>query len=63
VGPGPGCDVDIAGFAWAQGCEARQIADFDTLVATLDEVVPELATSEEPLLLDVAIAPTTTFAP
>jgi benzoylformate decarboxylase len=63
AGPWPGFDVDIAGLARAQGCEARQIADFDTLVATLDEVVPELATSEEPLLLDVAIAPTTTFAP
>jgi benzoylformate decarboxylase len=62
-GPWPGFDVDIAGLAEAQGCPARRIADHETLVATLDEVVPELATSEEPLLLDVAIAPTTTFAP
>jgi benzoylformate decarboxylase len=63
AGPWPGFEVDIAGLARAQGCEARQIADYATLVATLDEVVPELATREEPLLLDVAIAPTTTFAP
>ncbi len=62
-GPWPGFDVDIAGLARAQGCQARSIADHGDLVETLDEVVPELATREEPLLLDVAIAPTTTFAP
>jgi hypothetical protein len=32
-------------------------------VSSLDEVVPALAGLEEPLLLDVEIAPTTTFAP
>jgi benzoylformate decarboxylase len=63
AGPWPGFDVDIAALAEAQGCAARRIADHETLVSTLDEVVPELATREEPLLLDVAIAPTTTFAP
>ncbi|HEY6363143.1 MAG TPA: thiamine pyrophosphate-dependent enzyme, partial [Vicinamibacterales bacterium] len=61
--PWPGFDVDIAALARAQGCEARRIAEHDELVGTLDEVVPELATREEPLLLDVAIAPTATFAP
>ena len=63
AGPWPGFDVDIAALARAQGCEGRRIAEHDDLVATLDEVVPELATREEPLLLDVAIAPTATFAP
>jgi benzoylformate decarboxylase len=63
AGPWPGFDVDIAALARAQGCEARRIAEHDDLVETLDEVVPELATREEPLLLDVAIAPTATFAP
>jgi benzoylformate decarboxylase len=63
AGPWPGFDVDIAGMARAQGCDGRRIGDYATLVETLDEVVPELATREEPLLLDVAIAPTTTFAP
>jgi benzoylformate decarboxylase len=62
-GPWPGFDVDIAALARAQGCEARRIAEHDDLVEALDEVVPELATREEPLLLDVAIAPTTSFAP
>jgi benzoylformate decarboxylase len=62
-GPWPGFDVDIAGIAHAQGCAARSIADYEDLVETLDAIVPELATREEPVLLDVAIAPTETFAP
>ena len=62
-GPWPGFDVDIAGLARAQGCDARRIAEHAALMETLDEVVPELAGREEPLLLDVAIAPTATFAP
>jgi benzoylformate decarboxylase len=61
--PWPSFAVDIAAIARAQGCKARSISSFDELAVTLDEVVPELATSEEPLLLDVAIAPTETFRP
>ena len=61
--PWPSFAVDFAAIARAQGCEARSISSFDELAVTLDEVVPELATSEEPLLLDVAIAPTETFRP
>jgi len=63
AGPWPPFEVDVAGMAIAQGCAARRIASYDDLVETLDEVVPELATREEPLLLDVAIAPTPTFNP
>jgi benzoylformate decarboxylase len=63
AGPWPGFDVDIAALAQAQGCEGRRISEHEDLVETLDEVVPELATREEPLLLDVAIAPTPTFQP
>jgi benzoylformate decarboxylase len=62
-GPWPGFDVDIAGMARAQGCEARSITEHGDLVETLDAVVPELATRQEPLLLDVAITPTSTFEP
>ena len=61
--PWPAFDVDIAAIARAQGCAARNITGYDDLVETLDEVVPELATHEKPLLLDVAIAPTETFRP
>jgi benzoylformate decarboxylase len=63
AGPWPGFDVDIAGLARAQGCPAERITEHDDLLRKLDEVVPELATLEEPLLLDVAITPTPTFQP
>jgi benzoylformate decarboxylase len=56
-------DVDIAGVARAFGCESRRIEQHDELLAALDEIVPDLAARSEPLLLDVAIAPTATFAP
>jgi benzoylformate decarboxylase len=56
-------EVDVAAIARGFGCPARSIATHDELTAALDEVVPTLATREEPLLLDVAIAPTETFAP
>jgi benzoylformate decarboxylase len=61
--PWPSFDVDVAAMAVAQGCVARRISVHDDLLRTLDEVVPELATRAEPLLLDVAIAPTSTFNP
>jgi len=56
-------DVDVAALARAFGCEARELSTHDELLAVLDEVVPNLASRGEPLLLDVAIAPTATFAP
>jgi benzoylformate decarboxylase len=61
--PWPAFSVDIAAIARAQGCSSRSISTYEELVGALDEVVPELATSEEPMLLDVAIAPTGTFSP
>jgi benzoylformate decarboxylase len=63
AGPWPGFDVDIAGLARAQGCAAQRIVEHDALLEALDDVVPELASREEPVLLDVAIAPTETFMP
>lgn len=62
-GPWPAFDVDIAALARAQGCDARRINEHGELLAALDEVVPALAGRDEPLLLDVAVAPTATFAP
>jgi benzoylformate decarboxylase len=61
--PWPGFDVDLAQVARGFGCEARRIEEHDDLVAALDDVVPGLAARDRPLLLDVAIAPTQTFAP
>jgi benzoylformate decarboxylase len=56
-------DVDIAGLARCFGCASRRIDTHDELIAALDELVPTLASRDEPFLLDVAIAPTKSFAP
>jgi benzoylformate decarboxylase len=64
AGPWPGFEeVDVATIARGFGCPARKLTTHEELAAALDEVVPTLATRDEPLLLDVAIAPTETFAP
>jgi benzoylformate decarboxylase len=64
AGPWPGFEeVDVAAVARGFGCAARKLATHDEVTSALDEVVPTLASREEPLLLDVAIAPTETFAP
>ena len=61
--PWPAFDVDVAGIARALGCEARRIETHAELVGALDETLPALAGREEPLLLDVAVAPDPEFAP
>ena len=64
AGPWPAFgELDVAAIASGFGCRARTIATHDDLTAALDEVVPTLAARDEPLLLDVAIAPTPEFAP
>jgi benzoylformate decarboxylase len=50
-------EVQIGPLAQAFGCPARRIESHDELTATLDEVLPGLATRSEPLVLDVAVAP------
>jgi benzoylformate decarboxylase len=63
-GPWPGfAEIEIAALARGFGCPAQRVTAHDELVAALDETIPTLAEREEPLLLDVVIAPTTTFAP
>jgi benzoylformate decarboxylase len=47
--------VDIAGIARCIGCPSVRVQTHDELVRTLDEVLPELATREEPLVLEVAL--------
>ena len=61
--PWPGFDVDVAGLARALGCEARRVERHDELLAELDEAIPALASRRAPLLLEVVIEPTATFAP
>jgi benzoylformate decarboxylase len=64
VGPWPGFgEVEIAALARGFGCEAHRLTTHEELLAALDEAVPTLAGREEPLLLDIEIAPTTTFTP
>ena len=61
--PWPGFDVDVAGLARAFGCPARTIADHDELVTVFDEVLPTVGERDEPLLLQVVVAPDESFAP
>ena len=61
--PWPGFGVDVAGLAVAFGCPARTVREHDDLLRVLDEVVPGLADRDEPLLLEVVIAPDESFVP
>ena len=61
--PWPGFGIDVAGLARAFGCPARTVAEHGELLEALDEVVPGLARRDEPLLLEVAVAPDESFAP
>jgi benzoylformate decarboxylase len=60
--PGFGA-IDIAAMARAQGCQAKRLQRHDELVAALDEVVPRLGERDEPLLLEVMVAPEAGYAP
>jgi benzoylformate decarboxylase len=61
--PWPGFGVDVAGLARALGCPARTVGDHDELLRTFDEVLPGLGGRDEPLLLEIAVAPDESFAP
>jgi benzoylformate decarboxylase len=56
-------EVVVSGLARSLGCPARRITNYEELVATFDDVVPTLATRDEPLLLDVVVADDPTFQP
>ena len=59
----PFAEVDVSAVARGFGCAAQRITTHEELEAALDEVVPTLPERDEPLLLDVVIAPTQTFLP
>jgi benzoylformate decarboxylase len=61
-GPWPGFGIDIAGLARSFGCSARSLATHAELVEALDDAVPRLGATREPLLLEVAVEPEPTFA-
>jgi benzoylformate decarboxylase len=64
-GPGPWPsfgEVELATIAGGFGCRSKRITTHDELLTALDEAVPGLATSTTPLLLDIVVAPTQTFA-
>ncbi len=63
AGPWPSFDVDITAIAQGFGCPARRISGYEELLATLDDVLPGLAGRDEPLLLEIVIAPDETFDP
>jgi benzoylformate decarboxylase len=56
-------EVSIAGLAKGLGCPATSVETHDDLITVLDGVVPTLAARAEPLVLEVAVVPETTFAP
>ena len=56
-------EIDFSALARAFGCPARRVATPDELAQCVDEVVPELARRNEPLVLEVAVAPDAAFEP
>jgi benzoylformate decarboxylase len=62
-GPWPAFDLEISALARDFGCEARRIERHDELLSALDEVIPSLTDRSAPLLLEVAVATETDFAP
>jgi benzoylformate decarboxylase len=60
-GPWPRIEVDVAALAQGFGCPARKVRTHDELVATLDEIAPALGARDEPLLLEVTVAPDERF--
>lgn len=49
-------EISVSTIAAGLGCPARRVETYDHLVATLDEVIPQLGSRREPLLLDVAVS-------
>jgi benzoylformate decarboxylase len=62
TGPWPAFpEVEIASIAAGFGCPARRIRTHDELESSLDDVVPTLRDRDEPLVLDVEVAPTRSY--
>jgi benzoylformate decarboxylase len=61
-GPWPTFErIDVAGLARAQGVDAVRIETHPELVRHLDDQLPKLEASNQPLVLEVVVAPDETF--
>ncbi|HET9104104.1 MAG TPA: thiamine pyrophosphate-dependent enzyme [Solirubrobacteraceae bacterium] len=49
--------IDIAAIATAFGCPSARVQTHEQLLSTLDEVIPTLRGRDQPLLIEVAVAP------
>ncbi|WP_433415566.1 thiamine pyrophosphate-dependent enzyme [Microtetraspora malaysiensis] len=56
-------EVSLSAMARSFGCPATRVDSYDDLVAVLDEIVPDLGSRTEPLLLEVTVIPDTEFRP
>ncbi len=56
-------EIDLSGLARSFGCPLGASSSPDELEDAFDEVVPGLAAREEPLVLEVAVAPDEDFVP
>jgi benzoylformate decarboxylase len=56
-------EVRLSALATALGCPAQRISSYAELVEVLDDVLPRLRDMDEPLLLDVDVAPEPDFNP
>jgi benzoylformate decarboxylase len=55
--------IDLSATARSLGCPAVRVDDHEGLLRTFDDVVPELGSRSEPLVVEVAVAPDPTFEP
>jgi len=56
-------EIDFSGLARALGCPAQRIDTPAELEQVFDDVVPDLAGRDEPLVLEIAVAPDEIFEP
>jgi benzoylformate decarboxylase len=56
-------EVSVSGMAEALGCSARRVSGHAELLAELDALLPELAHSTRPVVLEVAVKADETFQP
>lgn len=56
-------EVSISRLAQGFGCPVERVETYEAMVCALDKLVPTLSTRAEPMVLEVAVIPETTFEP